>query len=620
MAGKGTRILALVTSLSPCLGCPSQPAGTDGQDGAAPARSRAPYEETRETIDALAEDLMWSNRITGLSLALVDGQRVVWAKGWGQADADAHLAATPRTVYDVGSVTKVVTATAVLLAVERGELELDDTLAELLPELDLAGDAEERITLEDLLTHQSGLPSDWFVHSLSEDPPPWPEIVEEIRGLELAAPPRTLTLYSNLGMTLAGAALARATGEPYEDWVTTELLRPAGMRTAHFVAGPEPEPVLLPMSGGPRGLAAIERAAAYRQNEARLNPQFRLVPAGGMRASVLDLAALARLMLGEGRIDGRQLLPPEQVAAMLEAHNRDLAIDVDHRFGYAWMLDMPEFDWLGAVAHHAGRTYYHHAILVILPEQGLAVAVASNSLSAGKSLETLAIQTLISAVQEKRGLEPPAPRPHASDATPELPLAELEEFLARHRGDYATSIGVSTIEQHAGGIWSRARVGSSELHPLDLDSATFDFLADAVTRFADIPLDLGPGRDGDRHILLIDRDGRLRRAGVRLPAPAPISAAWRARVGRWELVPRAAEVSTIAEPSLAIVDGRLRFEFTGLLEQPPMPVVMALEPLDDRRARIQGLARGQGTIIEVRGEGADEHLWWTGRELRRVSF
>jgi hypothetical protein len=54
-----------------------------------------------------------------------------------------------------------------------------------------------------------------------------------------------------------------------------------------------------------------------------------------------------------------------------------------------------------------------------------------------------------------------------------------------------------------------------------------------------------------------------------------------------------------------------------LLEQPPLPIVMALQPIDDRHARIEGLARGQGVILEVRGEGADERLWWAGRELQR---
>jgi hypothetical protein len=67
------------------------------------------------------------------------------------------------------------------------------------------------------------------------------------------------------------------------------------------------------------------------------------------------------------------------------------------------------------------------------------------------------------------------------------------------------------------------------------------------------------------------------------------------------------------------VDGRLTLEYLGLLELPPLPVVMALRPLDDRRARIEGLARGQGVTVEVRGEGANERLWWAGREFERVA-
>jgi CubicO group peptidase (beta-lactamase class C family) len=577
---------------------------------------RARYEETREAITRLANDLLRANDVTGVSLALVDGGEIVWATGFGMADVDGKLPAGPRTVYDVGSLAKPITATAILQAVERGELGLDQTLAELLPELELADDAQRRITLAQLLTHQSGLPSDWFIHSLSEDPPPWQDIVTEIRGLELAAEPGTRTIYSNLGLTLAGLALERASGRPYEQVVTEELLRPAGMRTAYFARGPEPEPVLLPTHDGPRGLAAIEQAAAYRKRQPRLNPEFRMAPAGGLHASVLDLAAFARLILAQGRSGGAQLLAPEQVEAMLTPQNDALAVDLDHSFGLTWFLDHGELDWVGRVASHGGRTYYHHARLIILPEHGLAVAVASNSLTAGRVVESLAVETLIYALQEKHGLEAPEPPAVAeyNPASPELSAS----FLAAHAGDYATSIGLSHIGLHEGEVWSRAKVGSSRLSVTEPGGGTVEALPGAHVRFID---------EGGHHLMVVQRGEKTRRTGVRLDPPAPLSEAWRAREGRWQLIERPGEVSTIREPALRISEGRLTLEFLGLLEYPPMPVVMVLRPLDDQHARIEGLARGQGTAVEIRcadpqppaspNECEHERLWWAGREFER---
>lgn len=586
------------------LGCRAPSPGPE--QAAARSVERARYEQTRATVGARARALMREHAITGVSLALVDGQEVVWATGWGHADVAAGLPATPRTVYDVGSIAKPVTAVAVLQAVERGELELSATLDTLLPRLDLAGEAEAAITLEDLLTHQAGLPSDWFVHSLSDRPPPWMRIIDELADAEPVAEPRTRTLYSNVGMALAGAALAEAVDIPYEHVVSERLLRPAGMRTAYFEGGPEPQPVHLPVRGQPQGLAAIERAAAYRRGQARSNPLFRMAPAGGLRASVLDLAAFARLILGDGRIDGQRLLDPVSVEAMLTAHNADLAVDLDHRFGYAWFLDAPRLNWAGRVAVHTGRTQFHHAIMILLPDHDLAVAVASNSLGAGATVEILAVETLLAALAE-RDLYPPE-----SPATIELPredAATLSAFAEVHGGDYATSTGLTTIELVDGALWSRAQLANLPLHPLDPDSATTERLAPAALGFVE--------RESLHLMTLVSgQPPRQRRAGVRLDPPGPIPEAWRARTGRWQPAPRPGEVSTITDVQLHVADGRLRLEFLSLLEQPPLPVVMVLEPIDDQSVRIAGLARGQGSIITAAEIDGRVELRWSGRRLR----
>ena len=585
--------------------CRSGHAASDAEQAAEPARAR--YVETREVVTALAQELMRANKVTGVSLALVDDGEIVWATGFGFANADLHLPAGPRTIYNMGSLTKPVTAAAVLQAVERGELELDMTLAELLPELDLAGDAEHRVTLEQLLTHQAGVPSDWFIHDLSESPPPWTAIIAEIQGLELARTPGEQTVYSNLGMTIAGAALERAAGRPYEQLVTETLLRPAGMRTAYFPGGPEPEPVLLPIADGPRGLAAVEHAASYRDDQLRLDPRFRMNPAGGLRASVLDMAAFASVLLAEGRAGNRALLSADAVAAMLAPQNDELDLDLDHRFGYAWFLDHRQLDWLGHVAWHGGRTFYHHSRLIVLPDHGLAVAVASNSITGGSVVETIAVETLLAAVQEKHGLEPPIPPPAVEHH--EVAQALLDAFARTHAGEYATSTGLSIIGVDDGDVWSRTNIGSSRIALDGEDGGTIEDMPGARVRFID---------ESGRHLVLIERQGVRRATGVRLDPPAPIPPAWAARTGRWALLDRPGEATTVGEPSLRIVNGRLRFEYTGLLEHPPLPVVWVLDPIDDRRARIAGIGRGQGVIVEIRGEGEEERLWWAGREFQRV--
>ncbi len=594
-------LLALIgSSATGCEGSP-EPA----EPSAPLVRAKPSYAETRETIHALAVELMKANEITGISLALIDDGEIVWATGWGWADVDRKLRAGPRTVYAVGSLAKPITAAAVMQAVEQGELALDDTLIELLPELDLAGDAESIITLEQLLTHRSGLPSDWFIHDLSNDPPPWTGIVEEIRGVELAATPGHFTIYSNLGMTLAGLALARERERDYETLVTETLLRPAGMRTAYFVDGPEPQPVLLPLREGPRGLDAIERAASYTRSTLHVDPEFRLAPAGGLHASVVDLASFAALLQRSGRSSaGEQVLKPESVDALLRGPAEAPALDLDQRFGYGWFLDHAELDWLGRVAWHSGRTYYHHSRLILLPDHGLAVAVLSNSLTASKALDTLAVATLTSALLEKHELEPPPPPGSLAPAND----ADLDTFLVRHAGAYVTPFGLADLVLREGEVEVLAPFGDVTLELLGPDRFR---IANSLAG------EFGFARVEGIDLMTSIRDDKVRRVGPRLLEPAPIPAAWIARLGAWALAERPGEVTTLRQPELVIVDGSLVLRYFGLLEQPPMPIDEVLLPLDDRRARIAGLARGQGTVIEVRGEGSDERLWWSGREFRR---
>lgn len=566
------------------------------------APSSARYGETRDNVDTLARELMKAHEVTGISLALVDRGEIVWATGWGWADVDKKLRAGPRTIYAVASLTKPITAAAVMQAVEAGELSLDDTLAELLPELDLAGEIESSITLGQLLAHRSGLPSDWFVHELSRDPPPWPAIVEELAGVEPAAPPDHHTLYSNLGYALAGLALAREREAAYETLVVESLLRPAGMRTASFLDGPPPEPVLLPLHDA---ADSLEFAASYVRSTVRIDPHFRLAPAGGLRASVVDLASFAALLMREGRgSSGEQVLAPATVDRILHPVE-PLPLDLDSRFGFGWFHDHGDLDDLGRVVWHAGRTQYQHSRLVMLPDHDLAVALASNSLTSSKALDQLAVETLRSALLEARDVDRPA-----QPSLRELAVDEswLDTFLIRHGGSYVGGFGLTTLELHEGAACLRARFGDVQLELLGPDGARTPGSA---------AQELGFVRVEGLELLVGERNDRTRRLAVKLPDAVPPPAVWTTRLGAWTLLERPGEVPSVRELELSLVDGQLVMQLLNLLESPPLPIVEVLLPLDDRRARIAGLARGQGTVVEVRGEGSDERLWWLGREFRR---
>jgi CubicO group peptidase (beta-lactamase class C family) len=131
------------------------------QSGAIPS-AQVNYNPVKEAVSEIIKKEMQKDDVTGLSIALVDDQVVVWAQGFGYADTERGVPATPETAYRLGFLTNLFTATAAMQLVEQGKLDLDQPLQHYLPEFSILtrsnGTAAPPITLRHLLTHHSGLP------------------------------------------------------------------------------------------------------------------------------------------------------------------------------------------------------------------------------------------------------------------------------------------------------------------------------------------------------------------------------------------------------------------------------------------------------------------------------
>lgn len=136
----------------------------------------AGYSTTIEQITVLIEQRMQENQVTGLSIALVDGQDVVWAKGFGYADKENDIKASTETIYEIGSVSKTITATAVMRAQDKGLLDIDRPLTEYLPEFSILPplgfdpEPDNPITIRTMLTHHSGIPGNFLNGDLTLNP------------------------------------------------------------------------------------------------------------------------------------------------------------------------------------------------------------------------------------------------------------------------------------------------------------------------------------------------------------------------------------------------------------------------------------------------------------------
>jgi len=283
-----------------------------------PAAEHPPAEhpDVRAAIDLLeawVEAQRVARDLPGLSMGIVHDQALVWSRGFGWADVERREPATADTLYRIGSITKLFTATALLILRDAGRLHLDDPLATHLPWFQMKAAATDAgtITIRHLLTHTSGLPREGAFPYFTDSRFP---SIDEIRArLPLQERPlRTETRwkYSNLGATLAGEVVAAVAGEPYVDFVRRRILEPLGM-TATLVASPEP---------GHQRLATGYARRLLGGAPAPFNDLRGLTAAGNMTTSVADLARFAMLQLRGGAAGGAQILSGRTLAEMHRVH------------------------------------------------------------------------------------------------------------------------------------------------------------------------------------------------------------------------------------------------------------------------------------------------------------
>ena len=173
-------------------------------------------------------------RWPGLSIAVVHDRDVVWAKGFGWADVDNHVAASPDTLYRVASITKTFTATAVMQLRDAGKLKLDDRVQDYVPWFTPPtrhGDAPP-ITLRHILMHTTGLAREApFPYWTELDFPAIEQIRAAVASQETVLPTEDRWKYSNLAFVVAGEVVSAVSGMPWADYVRSRILEQLGMKT-----------------------------------------------------------------------------------------------------------------------------------------------------------------------------------------------------------------------------------------------------------------------------------------------------------------------------------------------------------------------------------------------------
>ena len=375
--------------------------------------------------------LMARHRVPAVSLAIGVGD-ATFAYAAGVLHRGTGVAADTGSVFQIGSVTKVLTATLVMQLVEEGLLDLDAPVRRVLPGFRVADEeASAAITPRHLLSHTAGFEGDVFVDTGDGD-----DALARYVGILAGTPqlfaPGEMFSYNNAGFSTLGRIVEVLRGAPYERVLRDRLLDPLGLRHAAVDASE----------------AILHRAAVghLRQDDGEVVPTtvWAMERAGGPAGSRLamsagDLLAFGRLALAAGLAsDGSRVISRATVEAMRAAQIALPDIDQGAAWGLGWELFAREGR---TIPGHDGNTIGQSACLRVLPEEGVAVAALANG---GEPHPVFA--ALVDAVlAEFAGIGP---------ASAPAPTGPAPSHADRFVGRYASSTALTTISRTAEGrVW-----------------------------------------------------------------------------------------------------------------------------------------------------------------------
>jgi uncharacterized protein YbbC (DUF1343 family)/CubicO group peptidase (beta-lactamase class C family) len=326
------------------------------------AAARVPDPAALDRIAGIVHDEIAAGHLPGAVVLIGGADGIYYRRAFGEREVKPErLPMTVDTLFDLASLTKVVaTTTAVMQLSEQGRLDIDVAAAHYWPAFGENGKAS--ITVRELLTHYSGLPADldlrqkWSGHAAALD---------RIISVRPVDPPGSGYRYSDINFEVLGVLVERVSGEPLDTYCQRHIFAPLGMHDTGFE--PIPSAQIAPTVSGRQGI--VHDPTAWRMGG--------VAGHAGLFSTADDLSRFARMLLGDGALDGVRVLTPGSVEAMTvpqspagQARLRGLGWDIGAPFANDRDTLLP----VGAYGH----TGYTGTSLWIDPVSKLYVILLSN--------------------------------------------------------------------------------------------------------------------------------------------------------------------------------------------------------------------------------------------------
>lgn len=238
-------------------------------------------------------------KAAGVSVAIVEKNKVMLAKGFGYKDFENKVPATENTLFAIGSCTKAFTSSLLAFPMKEGKLDLDKPVTQYLPELRFIDDElNNHVTARDMMSHRTGLPRHdlaWYGASTRRD-----SLIYNIRFFEKTAPLRRLWQYNNFMFLAQGVLAEKLSGKPWETLVKELLFTPLGMNASNTSINDH--------------VKASDYSFGYKEKDGKImKMQFANIdaigPAGSINSNAKDMANWVMMWINGGKFNGKEIIP-----------------------------------------------------------------------------------------------------------------------------------------------------------------------------------------------------------------------------------------------------------------------------------------------------------------------
>jgi serine beta-lactamase-like protein LACTB len=401
-------------------------------------------------FEKIVECELQEKMLTGVSVAWIDDQRIVYSKGFGFADPKKKIPSQPDTVCRAGSISKLFTAVATMQLVEQGKLDIDRPVTDYAPEFNIVVPFENcpPITPRLLMCHRSGLIREAPVGGYFDDrEPSLNDTILSLADCVLVHQPGTVTKYSNSGASVNGWLVEKLSGMPFAEYERRKIFEPLGMTNSSFLLN---DNIRRRMANGQMRVAAIEGGFVAEDT-----PIFELgtPPAGNLYTTAEDLARFAMMLCAGGCAGGKQILRPETIEKMFQSQAPQ------DRINYGLGFVTSKFREHASVGH-MGAVYGFTSSLLIIPQHKVSVVVLASDDVIGGTVTKLAEAALESLLHLKCG------EPLREDQ--KIAVLSAEELQA-YAGDYESESYWAKIEARGDRLWANISGQEFEVTPTEID-------------------------------------------------------------------------------------------------------------------------------------------------------